>query len=278
MREILSLPKELDGKIWQYTFHANHFPNNKHRHDELEINLVTRGVGVYVLDACKYELRRHSQVWLFPGQEHVLLNQSKDYEMWIAVFKPRLIRHYSMVGSKLREKNPAGEFCRNLASGQAERVSQLFEEVSSAQQDTARYNAGLAYALVSAWAAHCSADNTADSSNVHPSVEKAAKLMCNGDDRNLSLLAREVGLSSWRLSRLFKEQTGVSLAEFRNRQRLQRFLNIYGNGRRYSLMEAALASGFGSYPQFHRFFCCAMNYNPAEHRRRVQEDVKKTAR
>ncbi|MEO6907608.1 MAG: helix-turn-helix domain-containing protein [Abditibacteriaceae bacterium] len=62
---------------------------------------------------------------------------------------------------------------------------------------------------------------------------------------------------------------GVSLSQFSNRQRLQGFLDLSQNREQYSLTEAALESGFGSYPQFHRVFRQAMNYSLAQHHRRI---------
>ena len=59
----------------------------------MEINLVTQGTAAYLLGDRRYELRRHTLVWLFPDQEHVLLDQSPDHAMWIGVFKPGLLRH-----------------------------------------------------------------------------------------------------------------------------------------------------------------------------------------
>jgi len=52
-------------------------------------------------------------------------------------------------------------------------------------------------------------------------------------------LARRAGLSAPRLSRLFEEQLGVSPTAVHNRQRLERFLRLYGRGRRVTYAEAA---------------------------------------
>ena len=46
----------------------------------------------------------------------------------------------------------------------------------------------------------------------------------------------------------------ITLVDFRNRQRVERFLEIYGAGRRRTMLDAALTAGFGSYTQFHRIF------------------------
>jgi len=89
------------------------------------------------------------------------------------------------------------------------------------------------------------------------------------ESETLEALARKSGLSASRLSRLFTEQVGLSVTEFRNRQRVERFIELYGDGRRRSISEAALEAGFGSYPQFYRVFRDATGRTPAEHARRV---------
>jgi AraC-like DNA-binding protein len=85
----------------------------------------------------------------------------------------------------------------------------------------------------------------------------------------LEPLARAAGLSPSRLSMLFKRQTGISLTAFRQRRCLEQFLRLYRTGARYSLTEAALLAGFGSYPQFHRVFRRLMGVGPAAYRKRV---------
>ena len=141
----------------------------------------------------------------------------------------------------------------------------------NAGADLDRYNTGLAYALSMSWAAHCASAQLSPFSDVHPCVEKAAKILrdesgTEAQALSLQLLSRRVGLSTSRLSRLFKAQTGVSITEFRNRRRLEKFLELYGAGQKHNLHEAALEAGFGSYPQFHRVFKSVMGYAPGGHR------------
>ena len=70
------------------------------------------------------------------------------------------------------------------------------------------------------------------------------------------------------MSRLFKQQTGVALVDFRNRQRVEKFLDFYGTGQRRTMLDAALEAGFGSYAQFHRVFKRVRGCSPVEHRRK----------
>lgn len=94
-----------------------------------------------------------------------------------------------------------------------------------------------------------------------------------GFEGSLTKLARTCGLSSSRLSRLFKQQMGLSLVQFKNHHRIQEFIRTFGNGSRLTMLEAALDTGFGSYPQFHRAFHQVTGYAPKEHLRRVRAGI-----
>lgn len=71
---------------------------------------------------------------------------------------------------------------------------------------------------------------------------------------DLVFLSQQVGLSPHRLSRLFKQQIEMSLTDFRNNYRLERFLERYEYGQTITMLDAAMQSGFGSYAQFYRVF------------------------
>jgi len=130
------------------------------------------------------------------------------------------------------------------------------------------FNAGLAYAFLTAWRQFSQASK-AVVQDVHPAVEKAARLIRDEHcQQRLEALATQAGLSPHRLSRLFKQQTGVALVEFRNRQRVEKFLNLYGSGQRITMLNAALEAGFGSYAQFHRVFRRITGRSPGSQRQR----------
>ena len=258
-----------DGRLWihRYAPEARH----AHRHAEIEINLVRAGRAAYLLGDRRYDLARHSLVWLFPGQDHILLDESPDLTMWIGVFTPRLLARVCTTTETqtLREDDPPGRFCRRLADERCARLETLFAEVEQSTPEPARFNAGLGYALLSAWDAFRAAEEPAAGPDVHPAVERAARMLRDeADPLSVEQIGARVGLSASRLSRLFHQQTGVALVDFRNRQRLQRFLRMYGPGKGLSMLEAALDAGFGSYPQFHRVFRSQMGCGPAEYWRR----------
>ena len=57
---------------------------------------------------------------------------------------------------------------------------------------------------------------------------------------------------------------GVSLVEYKNRLRIERFLTLVAPGGG-NLMQAALDAGFGSYAQFHRVFRNLLGATPKEY-------------
>jgi AraC-like DNA-binding protein len=77
-------------------------------------------------------------------------------------------------------------------------------------------------------------------------------------------LARDLGISSGHLARLFRTEMGISLVEYRNRLRIERFLSLADRSGG-NLLDAALEAGFGSYAQFHRVFRKLVGTTPREY-------------
>ena len=201
-----------------------------HRHAELEVNLVLRGTASYLLGERRYALTPGTLTWLFPGQDHVLVDESSDHELWWAVFRPALVaqiatsRHARPLLSRIRSdssragSSPAG-FVVSAPSSERFRMRRRWT--------TFLFNTGLAYLLSLAWRAFLDSDDVVEGVDLHPAVETVARMLrADPNAGDLATLARAARLSSSHLSRIFKEQTGVSISRFRNQQRLQRFLHL----------------------------------------------------
>lgn len=258
----LNLPPSWQGNLWHYRFQE--WRHTMHHHVELEFNLVTQGSGIYLLDNEKYQVRRGDLIWLYPTQNHVLVRETADFEMWIGVFRPEALAAIATDPNQqsLCRDTASGECCRRLPLRHVQRLDALLTDVHATKAQAAHFNAGLGYAFLTAWQAFEQA-SAIPIEDVHPAVEKAARrLQSEQAPPGFRALARHTGLSAARLSRLFKQQTGISLVEFRNRVRLGRFLQVYGAGQRHTMLAAALAAGFGSYPQFHRVFRSAFGCSP----------------
>ena len=272
MREHLHLPQQLDGRVWRYR-NPGH-GNVRHHHAELELNQVTRGTGTYLLANRKYQIRRGDLVWLFPAQEHVLIDQTADFEMWVAVFKRKAIRRLAgdPAAKTLLAQDRTEDCCRRLALQEHRKLDDALAELQASEPRPALFNAGLSYLLLRAWRGFEGAAEV-PVGDVHPAVERAVRMIREEDAEagGLDAMAARAGLSPARLSRLFREQTGMAMVSFRNRQRVAKFLGLYGTGQRRTMLDCALEAGFGSYAQFHRVFRDVLGAAPAAYFRKTSE-------
>jgi len=245
----------------------------EHRHAELEFNLVTGGRAAYLVDGRRCELGPDTVACLRPAEQHILLDRTPDFRMWIAVFRPALVRHAALrTADADAEPDDAWPPCRWLDPDApiVEGVTRVVDERTagrlSAELDRlCRGDAALspaarvtafAWALHELFAAWAAADNVPEGTHLHPAVERAARWLHDhaADERadDLPALAQRVGVSRWWLSRLFRQQVGVSLTAFRRRRRAELAVEMLGRGGRMTATEAAYAAGFGSYAQFYR--------------------------
>jgi AraC-like DNA-binding protein len=263
--EELHLDPETGASLW---FHrSENLLRPFHRHVELEANFVTRGHATYLIENHRVRLARRDLLWLFPAQNHVLIEQSSDFSMWIGVWKPEFLHFICRASSSqmLLQDDPRQILHRRLSESESEEIKNLCERISAQESDL--YRAGLAYLLLQFWHAFEQGQQNAIGGAVHPAVERAARLLRDQNPPpSVPVLAREVGLSPSRLSRLFAAQTGLSLTEFRATQCLQRALRLCDETD-LSLSEIAMRAGFGSYAQFHRTFRTQTGQSPATHRR-----------
>jgi len=268
MKQVLPVAPGHDGLV----FIADPLDQRRvpHRHEELEMNLVRRGGGTYLIGDRRCDLEKNSQIWLFPEQNHVLADKSRDFEMWVVYFERALLERVCTTEQTrvLLRRGPGRVLSRHLDAEQVNRISNLLAEVESCSDDSPCFNAGIAYSLLVAWHEFSTSPSHNGGHDVHPAVERAAFLIRDQPDmRGIEQLSHHAGLSPSRLSRVFRSQMGVSLVAYWNCQRFERFLRLYGDGTRLSVIQAALDAGFGSYPQFYRVFREHAGCGPAEYRR-----------
>ncbi|MBN1553122.1 MAG: helix-turn-helix domain-containing protein [Phycisphaerae bacterium] len=267
----IGLRKDSDG--WCRAFHKGAQVPMRHRHVELEVNLITRGHGVYLLEGALYTLNRGSLFWQRSSADHGLIRVSEDLEMWIAVFRPEMLVRIcppEMHRAVLSE-TPTDRVHKKISNEAMKELTAVARAMQTFEDDPPRYNAALGYWLLSAWAAHRQGEDFAGG-DVHPAVDRAIRLLRSEHaPPDVDTLAQEAGLSPSQLSRVFARQIGMSIVEYRQRVRLDRFREFFGRGRRHNMTRAALRAGFGSYPQFHRVFKKHFGFSPAEYRRRMGE-------
>ncbi len=289
MTEDLKIPDAFDGLI--YLADARTLPRLRpHRHVELEVNVVERGTITYVVSGRRYSFARRSMLWLFPDQEHHLVNRHGDARYYVAVFKP------PMIAAAAR-----GEDYRPLLSGMPpspgvlhtqlppDSFDLLSREMDAAMeggpdnellsreagfgfasdfhyehQDPDWLNAGLRHLLLLCWRLQRGRAGAARPIDLHPAVRKAMALMSDEPGiEGLAELARRCGVSESHLSRTFARQIGVPISRYHNDLRLRLFSDLTrGRRPRMTVTQAAYAAGFGSYAQFYRVFVRAHGRGP----------------
>lgn len=248
----LDLPAGCRGWVCFNTASSPAYP--EHRHEELELNLVTGGTAYYLVDDCRVTLGPGTLLWLFPEERHILLGQSADFSMWIAVFTRQLVQAYcrGAVDHFLARRRPAQTACRSLALAEIRVLEGLLTE-TAAQTVPGAQNTCLGTCLHRAWTLYSVAAERPAAHAVSPAIEKALHLLQDESRAwSLAALAAAVGLSPAWFSRLFKREVGLTLVAYRNRRRLERFLRLRMARPGETLLALCLAAGFGSYAQFHR--------------------------
>jgi len=232
-----------------------------HVHDEFEVNLVTSGRGTYLVAGERKVLRPRSLIWLFPEQEHILLDFTRDFTMWILVLSPEFTEQMVPRIPILAERDPGSVLMRPLPSKCVRLLDQIAQELSTGFQPLDCHELGLAWWLASAWNAYEHGDSQ-DAGSLHSAVARAMALLREDPSKNLKTLAQETRISPSQLSRLFKRQAGVSITDFRNSLRLDAFVDRCYGARDSAMFAIARDAGFGSYAQFSRVFRRQMGCSP----------------
>jgi len=270
----LELPRssEFGGGVWYSTHASTWYP--AHYHEELELKLVLSGETSYRVGAERVTLGAGSLLWLWPGQEHAVLDASKDLAMWVASFRVQTIRAAEVAA---RERS-GWQLCA-LTLAEARDLSVAYAAMASEVPDVVNARAIQLLARARSLSGSSTREQRAEEEfgeraagdSWHPAVVRARTVLreCGGEV-SIADVARQCGTEPARLSRLFRKQMGLAPVQFRNHARVQQFIARFGRTDDRNMLQVALDCGFGSYPQFHRAFHQVTGYAPSEHLRRVR--------
>jgi AraC-like DNA-binding protein len=269
LREQLAIPETCGGTVWPHRGNGYYHP--RHRHEGLEFNLVVSGRGHYEVDGKRYALGVGSLLWLFPEQNHHAEERTTDFEMWIVVLLPELIDRTcsSSAHDTLCARMPMGEQCRVIDWKDTRRIDQELARIRQSNSVDFR-KAGLAYSLLDAWETFDGSGASAADGIVTPEVQASMRLLSQDPAMSRETLSQRVGISPAALSRQFTEQLGVNLVNYRQRLRLEHFIELACEGR-FTLLDACFRAGFGSYAQCHRVFQDTMGCSPRDYLTRLKQ-------
>ncbi len=251
MPEALYQPFPLPGAARAHVWH--HVPETRrprHFHSEPELNLIAAGTATFGVGDMNVAVAAGDLLWWPPGQDHVLLDASLDFDLFVIGLMPAL---------SARVLGPNGA----AAYAGATRV---------------RLEAPALARLRSLCAAPLAVDPAAVESQVGGLWESAHRLrlatpgrhaltrsalvsLMEAPELRRSEIASRHGGHPTDLSRHFHKDVGLQLNEYRTRLRLLRFIEAVSVGRT-NLLLAALDAGFGSYSQCHRAFQETLGCSP----------------
>lgn len=291
MLEDLKLRKKYDGFLFLAESTRNPPKLKSHHHVELELNLVVRGSITYVVRGRRFTFPARTLLWLFPEQEHQLVDRSNDAQYYVAVFRPALVARSCR--TKLYESlKQGGKDQDNVTNTLIEPDS--FDLIRRTMDSLMRgaldpdllnreagfgvgpgfcfehgdpdgLNAGLHHLLLLCWRSQRTGKVLGDAIALHPSVRRALKLLSENEaHQDLAQLAKACGASEAHLSRTFRQQVGVPISRYRNSLRLSRFWESYRSPEQKTMAEAVYAAGFGSYAQFYKVFTEAYGHGPRD--------------
>lgn len=289
MLENLKLAKRYDGFLFLAESARNPPILRPHHHAELELNLVRRGSITYVADGRRYRFAQGSLLWMFPAQEHQLVDRTDDAEYYVAVFKPALIAGAcrSPAYARLRRKTNRDDSVlhTSLEPESFDLVRKTMDVIMEGSLDpdllnreagfgvgsNFRFehgdpdglNAGLRHLLLLCWRCQQVGKALSLPVTLHPGVQKALEFLRESDGgTRLADIARRCGTSESYLSRVFARQTGVPITRYRNSVRLARFWSVFRTPPQKTVTEAVYAAGFGSYAQFYKVYVQAYGRGP----------------
>ena len=256
----LNIPELLDGVAYLHKASDLAFDRYAryvaHEHDELEFNLGICGSARYLIDGMPCDIKPGVLLWLFPEQTHLITKASPDFSMWIVFIKASRLKEICAEApfTDLLQANPGHILCTQLDNRNATYISDSAGRLLP-REPAGLHNRLLQATVLTAYHAFVHSGEERQGGAVHPSVARATRLL-QSEEYNVPLesIARKAGISKSQLCRLFKAQTGLSLVEYRHKYFLDRFMYVYGSGKTWTVLEAALQAGFGSYAQFYRVF------------------------
>lgn len=278
--QVVGLDDRLGGVWFRYGGNQNVMSGSGHTHDELEVNVVLQGRLTYIIDNRRVSAGAGSMLWLLPTQGHLLIDCSPKNEFWVGVFKSGLVEsfmqnasepsffHGVSSGKQVKNLQPRHELfptilLRRIDSLAMDRLNALAQQIKDAEyseRSRSRHDAGIRWLFSECYESYLDGEDSLPLNELHPAVADAVVWL--GDHateplaNDLDQLAQSCGVSRPWLSKLFAEQVGYTLTDFRNRCRVRAWQVLIrehaASGRHLSMTEAAYASGFGSYAQCYR--------------------------
>ncbi len=233
------MPGSARGHIWH---HVPETRRPRHFHAEPELNLIAAGRATFGVGQAVMAVVAGDLLWWPPGQDHVLLDASDDFDLYVIGLTPGFSDRALGDGATAAAASAArfrleGDDLAKLAAICAAPLA--FGATSDVERRVGDFWREAHRLRAVAHDRHLLTRRTLESVLARPDLKR-------------SDLAQLVRGNVSELSRHFRQDVGLTLTTYRTRLRLLRFIDLVDRGQRF--LAAAEEAGFGSYSQCHRVF------------------------
>jgi AraC-like DNA-binding protein len=228
-------------------------------------------LGTWGVDLSCAVVDEHQIIHPLCDSDREALRRSDDGAAHFTVFEDcPIIEHESgatrIVGRGRVAKTPirSSQATLGMMVNDAETTGAGFDEAKQAQVAVLCSMLGTMLDPVRGWRVRCGVPP--GSSPSQRLVAATVEMLDRNPGLGTKVMAAELHISESRLGAVFKALMGMSLVDYRNLLRLDRFEALVDRGPA-SLMDAAFAAGFGSYAQFHRVFRARLHTSPRQYLR-----------
>ena len=248
--------------VWKY---SPDYHRPRHFHDEPELNLIVAGSAIFGLGKRVVRAERGQLLGFPAGQDHALLEASADLRLFAigmdSLFSTQVLgadRH--AVTSPLHIQVGSANF-----NALVSRTSAVVDR-EAVDQPVAELWEHIHWLRLKHW-------NQANGS-MHVLTRRTLSALYDAPYLGREQLALQLRASPSEVSRYFQRDVGMTLAQYRTRLRLLRFIRSVDE-QTCNLTRAAVSAGFGSYSQCHRVFqaefgCAPRDFFSSGLRQRMQ--------
>ena len=240
------IPGAARGHIWH---HVPATRRPRHFHAEPELNLISAGSATFGAGEKAVTVVAGDLLWWPPGQDHILLEASPDFDLYVIGLTPGfsdrvlgdVAKGINAGAARFRlDRKHLVKFIPLCAAPSAGSKADIERRVGDFWREAHRLR-------VTAYDGHSLTRRTLESVLARPDLKR-------------SDLAQLVRGNVSEVSRHFRQDIGLTLTTYRTRLRLLHFIDLVDKGAR--LLPAAEEAGFGSYSQCHRMFQQTLGCNP----------------
>ena len=255
------LPEGEPGRIWRRS-QRRRYDSKPRRHQELVVLAGLQGRMRYFIDDTLLDFGPGSLLFAHSDQSHFLVEDTPDFDLIVVVIAPELLKQ-AIHPARLRAARPGqGPDPRTLPLTAVEELSTLAGSIIG-ETHWPTVSAGLTWWLCRAWH-HWQAAQFEDVSATHAGVAFAGAEIRSDPAKPLAAIAADASLSLSRLGQAFRNETGMTMQQYRTRHRLELVEHIMQRNPGTSLLTASLDAGFGDYSRFYRAYFAAHGRSPRE--------------